>query len=127
MKLQEDSVVVRSDVLIDEVNIDFHMLPVDLKFCTIKEVIFQKRIYDRISLIAMIQDISVAEERTTLNGALNICKAVAVHNDDEISITFFGKTGDDLVESSSYKITYLTINVFNNERIVKTENVLKLC
>ena len=33
----------------------------------------------------------------------------------------FGRSGNDLVQGSSYKITYLTINVFNNERIKTTE------
>ena len=93
--------------LIEEMNIDFEMKPVDLKFCTIREILFKHKIYDRVSFIAMIQDISEAQEKNTVNGVLKLRNAVVIDDDDEISITFFGKSADDLVEGSSYKITYL--------------------
>ena len=60
------------------------------------------------------------EQVNTCDGSLALRTVLLVDDTDEISLSVFGEKGGELVEQSVYEISFLSINCFNSERILKS-------
>ena len=120
IKIEENNVVVPSHTLITEVDQSFEMEEVDLNFRLIKDIIFKEKLFTRVSIVALLHSLTESEVKMTSKGSIKLRKAIAMDNDNEVGITFFEETGENLVEGGTYEITHLMINVFSNEKIIKT-------
>ncbi|XP_057303414.1 uncharacterized protein LOC130640854 [Hydractinia symbiolongicarpus] len=100
------NVILRRDVSIIEITLDFKKSSLALRYSTIREILFTKQEYKQVHNKATNQALSAITEQHT--------------NKDEIPITFFDKNMDKIVEGNSYKITYCFISVYNSDGVLKT-------
>ena len=107
IKLGND-IVLKDNVMISEVELDFDKIPRQFTITSNKDILFQKDIYERVNIAAIIKDISLPERRNGPKGVIDVRKALAIDNSGEISMSLFGEKGETIEANRTYKISDLT-------------------
>ena len=118
-------IVLKDDVKVFEKDLKFEKLPRSFPTTTIQEILFQRDVYERVNIEGTLHNLSNLETKSTCNGNLQIKTATAVDACGEISISLFNNVAQ-AAQNKHYKITDLTINTFNGERLLKTTERTKL-
>ena len=120
-----NEVILKDDVKVFEKQLEFKKLPRTFPVSTVQEILFQKDVYERVNIEVTLHNLSSVESKSTANGSLQLRTALAVDATGEINISLFNNIAQT-AEMKHYKITDVTINTFNGEKILKTTERTKL-